>query len=119
MFSPTRITTTNIGKLAEDTVSRYLQKQGYEILNRNWKTRTCEIDLVAFKQKTIYFIEVKYRSSGKQGNGFAYITPQKQRQMRYAAALWVAKNNWQGLYCLSSASVGGPKFETEFIENIV
>lgn len=106
------------GNSGEDAVEDYLKANGFKIIDRNWKTRQCEIDVIAKKDKCVYFVEVKYRSSFDQGDGFDYITSVKQRQMVFAAEYWVAQNKWDGEYCLSGASVSGDDFEVEFIEEI-
>lgn len=102
-----RIVSTSIGRHAEDTVASYLQRQGYEIIDQNWRTRRCEIDIIAKKKKRITFVEVKYRGQQAQGDGFAYITPKKIQQMSFAAELWVATTQWKGEYCLAAAAVSG------------
>ena len=53
--------TTQLGQVAEGAVADELQTQGYRIVDRNWKTKVCEIDIVASKDKVIYFVEVKFR----------------------------------------------------------
>lgn len=84
-----------------------MQRQGYEIIAQNWRTRWCEVDIVAKKADIIYFVEVKYRKNTMYGDGFAYITPQKQRQLIFAANFWVAQHKWRGDYVLNAASVTG------------
>lgn len=79
------------GNEAESLVAEYLVNKGYTILERNWKNRYCEIDIVGEYKGKRYFIEVKYRSSADQGGGLAAITPVKQRQMAFAAELYTAK----------------------------
>ncbi len=106
------------GQAAEEAVATYLESNDYKIIDTNWKTKWCEIDIVAEKDGTVHFVEVKYRSGSDQGSGFDYITPAKQRQMSYAADLWVATNRWTGEYVLSAAEVSGPTFAVEFIEQI-
>lgn len=103
--------TTFSGRAAESEVAKYLSEQGFKILDQNWRTRTCEIDLVAQKDKVIYFVEVKYRSTIDQGDGFEYITPAKLKQMAYAAEVWVQENNWSGDYRLLAAAVSGENKE--------
>jgi Holliday junction resolvase-like predicted endonuclease len=97
--------TTSIGQEAEAAVADELKRQGFKILNRNWKTRVCEIDIVATKNKVVYFVEVKYRSGSAQGNGLDYIGPQKLRRLHFAAEIWVQNFSWQGDYRLLGASV--------------
>lgn len=102
---------TEIGKIAEAAVADYLETQGYRIIERNWKTKYCEIDLIGKKQSIIYFIEVKYRANAFQGTGFDYITPTKMRQIAYGAQYWNAINSWDGDYRIIAAAVSGPKYD--------
>lgn len=81
---------TKIGQEAEKQAAKYLQKQGFKIIDRNWRTRWCEIDIIASKNKIIYFTEVKYRSSANCGTGLDYITPKKMQQMAFAAEFWLS-----------------------------
>ncbi len=90
-FAPT--TTKQIGDEAETEVVRYLKRHGHDILARNWRTKFCEIDIVSRQDDTIYFTEVKYRKTDKQGGGLAAITKQKQRQMTFAAEYYAIKHN--------------------------
>ncbi|MGI9028352.1 MAG: YraN family protein [Candidatus Saccharimonadales bacterium] len=110
--------TTTIGRLAEDAVVDFLQNSDYDIIARNWKTRTCEVDIIAYKKQRLHFVEVKYRSRLGQGIGFDYIDTRKLRRMEYAAQLWVCKHNWYGEYVLSGASVVGIDYEVSFIAQI-
>lgn len=111
------MSTTDRGRTAEQAVAHYLQTSGYKIIEQNWRTRWCEIDVVAQKGDTVYFVEVKYRESARQGDGLEYITPKKLDQMGFAAELWVSNHNWHGEYCLAAASVSGHDFQvTHFIE---
>lgn len=86
------VTTKQIGDSAEDVAAKYLKKKGHKILNRNWKTKFCEIDIVSSKSDTIYFTEVKYRKKPDQGGGLGAITPRKIRQMKFAVKLYVLSN---------------------------
>ena len=74
------------GRKGEEAAARYLAAHGHKILARNWKTKWCEIDIVSEKDDTLYFAEVKYR---KDGSGLDAITPAKQKQMRFAAELFL------------------------------
>jgi len=82
-----------IGYIAEEEATSYLGDIGYKILNRNWRTKYCEIDIVAVKGDTIYFVEVKYRRQSNQGGGLAAITPKKLKQMHFAAKIWQANHS--------------------------
>lgn len=88
----TTVTTKQIGNDAEDIAARYLWQLGHNIIDRNWRTKFCEIDIVSQAGDTIYFTEVKYRKNDKAGGGLAAITPKKQRQMKFAAEFYALKN---------------------------
>lgn len=106
------------GSEAENQVANYLKSQGFKIVEQNWKTKWCEIDIVAKKDGCLYFVEVKYRATADYGSGFDYITAAKLKKMDLAARSWVEINNWQSEYTLSAAEVAGPDFTVEFIEEI-
>lgn len=107
--------TTEAGKSAEGLVANKLQVQGYTLLAQNWRTRYCEIDLIMEKNNTVYFIEVKYRSSDRHGSGFDYITPKKLKQMEFAAEMWLqsASDRYRGS-ALAAAEVS-PDETIEFL----
>ena len=104
-------TTKSIGDRAESAVADYLISIGHVILARNWKTRMCEIDIVSQFNDIIYFTEVKYRKNANQGDGFAAITDQKLRQMKFAAEYYALKNKLdQSNMFLAGADVSGVDF---------
>jgi uncharacterized protein (TIGR00252 family) len=107
------------GREAETAAAEYLKKQGFKILAQNWRTRWCEIDIVAQKHKRVYFVEVKYRQTNKQGSGLDYITTRKLKQMQFAAEFWVQDNEWTGDYTLAAIEVSGPDFQaTSFLTDL-
>jgi uncharacterized protein (TIGR00252 family) len=102
--------TTSIGHQAEIAAAEYLKGQKFKIIDLNWRTRYCEIDIVAQKESCVFFVEVKYRKSNNWGSGLDYITHSKQKQMALAAEMWVSTHDWQGEYCLSAVEVSGEDF---------
>lgn len=111
------MTTKQIGDQGEDAAAQYLERNGFRVLERNWKTRWCEIDIVAEKDGAVHFVEVKYRASNRQGDGLEYITDKKLQQMAFAAELWVANHRYSGDYVLDAIAAAGAHFEvTDFIE---
>jgi uncharacterized protein (TIGR00252 family) len=109
--------TTDIGRQAETAAADYLKSKGYEIIDNNWRTRWCEIDIVAKKHRTVVFTEVKYRKSSSWGDGLDAITPKKLQQMSFAAELWVSSNDWRGDYGLIAISTSGcPPIVQDLIE---
>lgn len=81
-------TTRELGDVSESAAAEYLTERGYEVLERNWKTKVCEIDIVAKKAGAVYFIEVKHRKTDQQGGGLAAITSKKLNQMKFAARVY-------------------------------
>lgn len=88
----TKQTTKEIGDCAEDVAAIHLKKLGHKIIDRNWKTKYCEIDIVSRRFDVIYFTEVKYRKKPTQGDGLSAITSKKMRQMKFAAKFYVLSN---------------------------
>lgn len=74
-------TTVQAGKLGEETAIKYLQKQNYKILQKNFRSRFGEIDIVAQDGHTLVFIEVKTRWSKEFGYPQEAVTPRKIRSI--------------------------------------
>ena len=108
------MTNYQTGHDAEKSAAEYLKVQGYKILELNWKTKYCEIDIVAQKDKRIYLVEVKSRKTLLQGSGMDYITYKKLNQMKFAAEMWVSDNRWDGDYQLAVVSIVAG--QVEFVE---
>jgi len=104
------MTTVATGRRAEAVAAAFLQAKGCDIVAQNWRTRWCEIDVVAVRGTAVYFCEVKYRRTHAQGSGLEYITPKKLAQMRFAAASWVHAHGWRGAYELCAIEVSGADF---------
>ena len=106
------------GAAGEDAASRYLEKVGYRVLERNWRVKAGEIDIIAEKDKVIHFVEVKYRKNHSQGGGIAAITTTKLKHMERAARLWMQRNGDKDSR-LSVIEVTGPAYEiTQFLEQV-
>lgn len=98
------------GRHAEAVAAAFLQTKGCEVVAQNWRTRWCEIDIVAARGSVVYFCEVKYRRTLGHGSGLEYITPKKLSRMRFAAASWVHAHGWRGAYELCAIEVSGTDF---------
>ena len=75
----------------EGLAAAFLERQGYEILERNFYTRRGEIDLVAREGSALVFVEVKYRSDLSLGEPLEAVGPRKQERLRGAAAYYLMK----------------------------
>jgi putative endonuclease len=74
-----------LGREGEDLAARFLTKRGYRILERNYRTRSGEIDLVALHDGAVVFVEVKTRTSDAFGAPELAVNPRKQQRMVKAA----------------------------------
>ncbi len=86
MFSFLRL----IGNKAEDKAANFLKKQGYKIIERNYTLPCGEIDIIAKKDKTLVFVEVKYRKNADDfGGPVAAVTKAKQKRVINAALSYI------------------------------
>jgi len=79
------------GALGEDTAAAYLSGLGYAILDRNFKTRTGEIDIVARDAATTVFVEVKRREASGHGTAAEFVSASKMRRVVSAARIYAAR----------------------------
>ncbi|MDO8503120.1 MAG: YraN family protein [bacterium] len=70
-------TTIQAGKLGEDAAVKLLEREGYKILDRNFRSRVGEIDIISQDGNTLVFVEVKTRWSKKFGYPEEAVTPRK------------------------------------------
>ncbi len=74
-----------LGKMGEDIAVDYLEKQGYQILLRNYRCNFGEIDIIAQDKKELVFVEVKTRRNTNYGMPFESVTKVKQQRIRKVA----------------------------------
>ena len=79
------------GNLGEDAVCAYLERQGAEILRRNFTVRGGEIDIIAKHGQALLFVEVKTRRPGALQSGAGAVTPQKQMHIIRTAEQYLLK----------------------------
>ncbi len=77
-----------IGAEGEELAAKYLGKQGYRIIEKNWRCHLGEIDLIAKDADTIVVCEVKTRSNDSFGHPLEAITPKKQTRLRKLGELY-------------------------------
>jgi putative endonuclease len=79
------------GNRGEDAAARWYLDRGYEVLDRNWRCREGEIDLVARRDRTVVFCEVKTRTTDRFGTGAESVSAAKCRRIRRLATRWLAQ----------------------------
>jgi putative endonuclease len=82
-----------LGRRGEDLAARYLEDAGYRLIERNWRCRQGEIDIIARTADTLIFVEVKTRSSVAFGHPFEAITATKLARLRRLAGAWCAERS--------------------------
>jgi len=82
---------TALGRSGEDLAVAWYEDHGYEVLERNWRRREGEVDLIARKGRTVAFCEVKTRTTDAFGTGAESVLPAKERRIRRLASRWLAE----------------------------
>ena len=88
-----------LGKDGEDRAARFLAKRGYRILERNYSTRSGEIDLIALHEGVVVFVEVKTRTNAAYGAPELAVTSRKQRRMVKAALGYISYKKLHQVPC--------------------
>lgn len=84
-----RLTNKELGQLGEDFAAQWFLARGFLVLDKNWRANRVELDLVVSKCELIVFVEVKTRSSYDFGGAIQAISPQKLKNLKLAALLWL------------------------------
>ncbi len=83
--------TKKLGNKGEDIASAYLEKKGYRIIERNYKTNTGEIDIIARDKETVVFIEVKTRADYSFGYPYEAVHYRKRQKLKSLALMYMKK----------------------------
>lgn len=78
------------GQSGEDRACTHLRRLGFRILERNYRCRVGEIDVVAREEGTLVFVEVRERGDASRGRAVETVTRAKRRRVARAAELWAA-----------------------------
>lgn len=78
-----------LGKIGEEIAVHYLEKNGYQIIERNFRCRRGEIDIIAWGEDEIVFVEVKTRTSKICGNPAEAVTRQKKKHLYLTAEYYM------------------------------
>lgn len=105
------------GTIGEDMAIQFLENNDYAIIERNYRCRIGEIDIIAENEGYLVFIEVKYRHSANKGNPFDSITLKKQSTIRKVAQYFMLCHNYdENMKCRFDA-VGILNNEITLIKN--
>jgi putative endonuclease len=108
------------GRESESIAARYLKKQGYKILEQNYRTKIGEIDIIARDKQTLVFVEVKARKSDRFGNPKWAVTPKKQRKISMIALYYLKltkQSNVKARFDVVTISNEQDKPKVEIVKN--
>lgn len=80
------------GREGEQRAVEFLLKKGYQIIERNWRTRFGEIDIVAKDKEVIVFVEVKTKTGNQFGEPWEMVNRRKLEQVRKMGEVYLTKN---------------------------
>lgn len=83
----------NLGDEGEQMARNWLKQKGYVILETNWRFRKYEVDIIAKKDETIVFVEVKSRKNNTFGEPEIFVTKQKQNFLIAAANQYIIQRD--------------------------
>lgn len=89
----------SLGRRGENAAALYLTRQGYRILERNYRLRSAEIDIIAETGNLLLFIEVKTRTSLLYGLAAEAVDKHKQQKIIQAASFFVRERDWAWRPC--------------------
>lgn len=110
------------GKAGENAAALLLQRMGWNILDRNWRSGHLELDLVCREGDTLVFVEVKTRAGSGMQSPVDAFTPVKKERLVRAARHWLADHDAWGRPCrfdLVCVVVQGDYYQTELIRNVI
>jgi putative endonuclease len=84
------------GKAGEAAAEQFLIEKGFEILERNYRYKRSEIDLIARIGNWLVFVEVRMRNSSAFGYPEQTISPNKRKKIMEGAAQYLVETNWPG-----------------------
>ena len=84
------------GQEAEQLAADFLVQKGFRILERNFRHKHCEVDLIVLKDNWLVFVEVKMRSSVAFGHPEIFVDSSKRHNVRRASRHYIFSRNWNG-----------------------
>jgi putative endonuclease len=91
-----KIESIDLYKWGEEEAGKFLCKQGFKILQRNYSMRAGEVDIIAQSGKIVIFVEVKTRSSSAYAAPWESVGYRKRERLRRAAKQYIAEHTFRG-----------------------
>ena len=93
------------GFRGETAAVRYLKKQGYKILERNWMFKQYELDIIALQKDCVIFVEVRGRTEHSLQSGYNSVDRAKKRALKQGIKAYLSQNRWIYSYRFDIISV--------------
>ena len=109
------------GKLGEELAVGFIIQRGFAMLERNWRYKHCEVDIIASKEKMLYFFEVKTRTGLQLTKPETSVTNKKMNKLKEAAAEYLYQHpDWKYLQfnVLAITLHAGEEAEIFLIEDV-
>jgi putative endonuclease len=109
-----------LGRRGERAAEKYLRRNGYRIVARNFRAAGAEIDLVAMDGETLVFVEVKTRRSRISGAPEEAVDERKQTRMRRAAEVFARRyraDEVEMRFDIAAVDASGRRLEIELLRN--
>lgn len=105
------------GRSGEDLAAQHLVQQGYTILERNYRLRIGEVDIIARDEEYLVFIEVKTRRSKRFGSPFEAVDIRKQQQIIRIASAYLQGKEIPVRFDVVAVSIKGKNAQVEVLKN--
>jgi putative endonuclease len=105
------VTRIETGRNAENLAAAFLQAKGLTIIEKNFRAKVGEIDIIAKEGDEMIFVEVRARASRDFGGAAASVGGAKRRKLIKAAQLWLQVRGWDGGCRFDVVAVDGGKLE--------
>ena len=89
-------TNKDIGKTGEDLSVEFLLNNGFKIIERNYRYKHFEIDIIAEKNNCLHFIEVKYRKTNNYGYPETFVSNSQKERIKTASENFILEKKWKG-----------------------
>ena len=83
----------SIGRHGEELAQKYLRQKHYKIVEKNFRCKSGELDIIAKEKNVVVFVEVRTKTSTRYGPAYNSVTYSKQKQVKRVAQFYISKYN--------------------------
>ena len=94
-----------IGKLGEEIAKRFLEEKGYKVIEQNYRTRYCEIDLIVLDKRMLVFVEVRTKTGEIFGSPEDTLNKKKIKKIIRGALWYVCRREYSQAYRIDAVCV--------------